>query len=198
MKNTVLSLLIITSLLFSSNSKAQLAGGIEGAITTSSVKITDIKNQFTEAVKGNGILGFEAGVFLRVSLGPIYVKPKLLLDYQSGTLNYTVNTEDQTVTFYAGKLLIPVLVGYKFLPVLALEAGPVFNYLIFSKKDFNGNNVDLEKSGLGYRIGLNAELSMLNIGISYQGIKNSGSATSSASYQTPDQLVLGIGIQFGK
>ena len=198
MKRLIRNLSFVLCILCYGSLKAQIAGGIEGAITTSSVKITDIKDQFTEAIKGNDILGFEAGIFLRAGLGPLYIKPKLLLDYQGGTLSYNMSEADQSVTFYAGKVLVPVLVGYKFLPALGLEAGPVFNYLLFSKKDFNGNHVDLEKSGIGYRIGLNAELSILNLTLSYQGIKNNGSVTSAATYQTPDQLILGIGIQFGK
>ena len=199
MKNIISGLFIVGLYLFNANSSnAQIAGGIEGAVTTSSVKITEIKNQFAESVKGNNVLGFEAGIFLRAGLGPFYIKPKLLLGYQGGTLSYQVDEGEQSVTFYAGKVLVPVLVGYKFLPVLGIEGGPVFNYLLFARKDFNGNEVDLEKSGIGYRVGLNAELGMLNITLSYQGIKNSGSVTSSASYETPDQIVLGLGIQFGK
>ena len=198
MKSFIRNLILITWSLTIYSMNAQVAGGIEGAITTSSVKITEIKNQFTDDVKGNNIMGFEAGMFLKAGFGPLYVKPKLLLDYQRGTLSYQENDAEQNVTFHAGKVLIPVLFGLKFLPVVSLEAGPVFNYLLFSTKDFNGNHVDLERGGMGYRIGLNAELSMLNITLSYQGIKNNGSVTSSASYQTPDQLILGLGIQFGK
>ncbi len=196
MKTIVRSLLLTICLLYCHTSKAQIAGGIEGAITTSSVKISEIKNQFTEVIKGDGIMGFEAGIFLRGSLGPLYIKPKLLLDYQKGTVTYVVNEAKENITFYAGKVLVPVLVGYKIFPVLGVEAGPVFNYLLFSKKDFNGNHVDLKKSGMGYRIGLNAELSIFNLTLSYQGIKNNGSYVSEASYETPDQIVIGLGIQF--
>ncbi len=196
MKTIIRSAVLSISLLYCQTLKAQLAGGIEGAITTSSVKISEIKNQFTQVVQGDGILGFEAGVFLKASLGPLYIKPKLLLDYQKGTLAYQVNESQENVTFYAGKVLVPVLVGYKVFPILGIEGGPVFNYLLFSKKDFNGNHVDLQKSGVGYRIGLNAELSILNLTLSYQGIKNKGSYLSEASYETPDQIVIGLGIQF--
>jgi hypothetical protein len=196
MKKITTISLILFSLLCSSAAKAQLKFGGEIAITTSSVKITDIKDEFTDAVKGNNIIGYEGGIFLRVSIGPLYVKPKLLLDYQSGTLFYTSHGVEQSVNFHGGKVLIPVLVGFKFLPVLSLEAGPVYNHFLFATKDFNGNHLDLEQGGLGYRIGLNAELGILNLTVSYQGIKNSGSATSAASYQSPDQLIFGLGIEF--
>src|SRR6185369_8305167 len=160
------------------------------------VKISEIDNKFTEVIKGSGITGFEAGLFLRQTLGPVYIKPKLLLDYQRGELQFIEGEAEHSVNFNAGKILIPVLVGFKFIPILSLEGGPVFNHILFVTKDFDGNHVDIKKDGIGYRIGLNAELSILNLTVSYQGIKNNGSITSSSSYQTPDQLVFGIGLGF--
>src|SRR5258708_36249717 len=115
--------IIIIFSLFTKNVKAQgLAGGLEGAVTTSSVRISDLDNRFTDVIKGKGIMGFEAGIFIRGNLlGPIYLKPKLLLDYQGGTLSYTVSDQTQNVSFHAGKILFPVLVGLKFLPPLSVE-----------------------------------------------------------------------------
>jgi len=191
-------LLIISACLVSSSVlKAQgLSGGVEGAFTTSSVKISEISHSFTDAINGNGIPGFEGGLFLNLDMGPFYLKPKLLLDYQSGPMRYSIDQVEHEVHFQAGKLLIPVLVGFRFLPVLGLEAGPVYNHILFVTDDFNGYQVDLKKDGIGYRIGLNARLSMLNLTVSYQGLKNNGSVTSASTYQTPNQLIFGIGLQF--
>src|SRR5437660_994596 len=116
MKKGIMLIVLMTSLFAGSSLKAQLlSAGVEGAVTTSSVRISDIKNEFTDAIKGTGILGFEAGFFARSGIGPVYIKPKLLLDYQGGTLQYNLNQEEQNVTFRAGKLLVPVLVGFKFI-----------------------------------------------------------------------------------
>lgn len=197
MKTLIRISVVLLFVTLARSTKGQVAGGIEAAVTTTSVKISDIDNEFTKVIKGNGIMGFEGGLFLRVGMGPLYLKPKLLLEYQSGTLFYTTNGSEQNVNFHAGKLVIPVLVGLKiFPPVLGLEAGPVYNNFLFATKDFNGNQIDLKKGGLGYRIGLNATLSILNLTVSYQGIKNSGSITSGASYENPDQLIFGVGIEF--
>jgi hypothetical protein len=190
--------LIIPIVLFASVVKVHgqsIAPGIEAAITTSKIRISDIQ-QIESEIKGNGILGFEAGVFLRGSIGPIYIKPKALLDYQGGSLQFNMNNEEQNVSFHIGRVLIPVLVGFKFLPVLGIEAGPVYNHILYATKDVNGNRLEMKKDGIGYRIGLNASLSKLNLTISYQGIKNSGSFASAASYQTPNQMVFGVGFEF--
>ena len=196
MKTSIRISIIALCLFFSSQRTTQASGGVEVAVTTSSIKITDIKNEFTSAVNGNGIFGYEAGIFLRFPIGPIYVKPKLLLDYQGGTLSYRANEVNQDVTFHAGKLLIPVLFGFNIFPAISIEGGPVFNYLIFETTDFNGNQIELTKGGLGYRIGANAKLGILNLTASYQGLKNSGSTSSTATFQTPDQFILGLGIEF--
>ena len=196
MKKSIRISLTMLVLFCALRSSAQVSGGIEAAVTTSSIKIADIKNDFTNAINGNSIFGYEAGVFLHASIGPLYVKPKLLLDYQQGTLSYIANETNQNVTFHAGKMVIPVLFGFNFFPSLSLEAGPVYNYLLFETKDFNGTQVDIAKSGLGYRIGACAQLGILGITASYQGLKNPGSSTSTASYSTPNQFILGLGLEF--
>jgi len=176
-----------------------ISKGIEVAITTSTVKIADIDNKLITAIKGDGIMGYEAGLFLKFSTPILYVKPKLLFHYEEGDLKYYIEgtTAEQSTKFSSGKVLVPVLIGFKIIPpVLNLEAGPVFNYVVFATKNFEGNKVDVSKAGIGYRVGLSADLSILNLAVSYQGVKNSGSSTSLASYQTPNTLVFGIGIKF--
>jgi hypothetical protein len=186
-------LLSLSSQLFAQG----LSKGIEAAVTTSTIKISDIDNNTLSSIKGDNIMGYEGGIFLKFSVAMLYVKPKFLFHYEEGKLNYTLNTIEQNVTFSAGKVLVPVMIGYKFLPpVLNLEAGPVFNYLVFATKNFEGNKVDIEKAGLGYRVGLSADFSILNVAISYQGVKNNGSSTDLATYQSPNALVFGVGIKF--
>jgi hypothetical protein len=180
-----------------SNAFAQsFSKGLEAAITTSTVKISDIKDQSISSIKGDAVTGYEGGLWLRLKLGPLYVKPKLLFHYEEGKLDYTVNAAALSTTLSAGKILVPVLFGFKIIPpVLSLEAGPVYNYVVFATKNFEGNKVDIEKNGFGYRIGLNAEFSILNLTVSYQGIKNN-SSSGLASYSTPNMIVFGVGIKF--
>jgi hypothetical protein len=172
-----------------------VAAGVEAAVTTSTVKISDIDGQTVSSIKGDGIMGYEGGFWLRLKLGPLYAKPKALFHYEQGDLDYTVNATKLSTTFSAGKILVPVLFGFKIIPpVLSLEAGPVYNYVVSATKNFEGHKVDVSKSGLGYRIGLNAEFSILNVTVSYQGVKNK-SSSSLAGYETPNTFVFGVGIK---
>ena len=198
MKQVTQLLLISLLVIYSTAVSAQgCSKGIEAAITTASVKITDIKDPVLSAMKGDGITGYEGGLFLKFSIAMLYVKPKVLFHYEEGAVNYTLNETEQSSTFSTGKILVPVLIGVKFLPpVLGIEAGPMFNYAVFTTKNFEGQKVDIAKSGIGYRIGLSADLSVLNLTVSYQGVKNNGSSTNIASYQSPDALVFGLGLKF--
>ncbi len=170
--------------------------GIEAAVTTSTIKIADIKDENISSLKGDAVMGYEGGLWFNIKMGPVYLKPKALLHYERGELAYTINETEKSTTFEAGKVLVPVLVGIKFIPpVLSIEGGPVFNYIVFATKDFEGNKVDIGKAGIGYRIGLNAEFSIVNLTVSYQGIKNNASS-GLASFNTPNTMVFGIGIKF--
>ena len=55
-------------MLISSKAIARFGFGVEAAMTTSSLKITILKDHFTDAVNGNSVKGFEAGIFLRAGL----------------------------------------------------------------------------------------------------------------------------------
>src|SRR5256885_3486695 len=85
-----LTSLALISLLFiySSSVSAQgISKGIEAAFTTSTVKITDIPTipgKAISAINGDGITGYEGGLFLKFSLAMLYVKPKLLFHYEQG------------------------------------------------------------------------------------------------------------------
>jgi hypothetical protein len=197
MKRTI-QLTLISVLLFSSASSfaQSLTKGIEAAITTSTVKISELEDKAVSAMEGDGIMGYEGGFWLRFKLAMLYIKPKVLFHYEEGKVDYTINYAAQSATFAAGKVLVPVLIGYKFIPVLGIEAGPVFNYVVFATKDFDGEKVDVQKSGIGYRIGLSAEIKILHLTLSYQGVKNNGSSTSIATYDSPNAFVFGVGLAF--
>jgi hypothetical protein len=199
MKPSAKLILVFLLFIYSAPGFAQsFSKGIEAAVTTSTVKISDIEDKAVSAMEGDGIMGYEAGMWLRFKLAMLYIKPKVLLHYEEGKLNYTINNSEQSTStiFSAGKILVPVLLGYKFIPVLGIEGGPVFNYVVFATKDFEGEKVDVQKSGIGYRIGLSAEIKILHLTVSYQGVKNNGSSTNIATYDSPNAFVFGVGLAF--
>ncbi len=174
--------------------------GISLGGSTTSLDITKIPgNTAISTINGSSISGFEAGFMGRLNLGPVFIKPMVLVSYQSGILNF-INTNGtvNTPNFDYGTVEIPILFGIRFLKVLRIEGGPVYNW-IYTSQYSSGTSVAVQPSGWGYRIGLNVEFSRINLGFAYQGINNTSSSGSSISnFSTPNELIFSLGINFGK
>ncbi len=173
----------------------QIGAGVTGEITTTSVKIKNIPNSFVSTVNGDKITGYAGGLYLKLKVGPVYAKPKFLISHQSGITDVVFMDEHNgQVTISVTRLEIPVLFGLKIIGPLSVEGGPVYNRLLSATKDYGGYNIELQKTGLGYRVGANLQFSIIGLNVAYQGIKNDGSGF--ASYETPNQLIFGASLGF--
>jgi len=65
-------------------------------VSITSIHISDFKTASTDIVEGKNILGVEAGLLGRINLGPVFVKPMLLVSYQDRAVDYRNN--DGTLT----------------------------------------------------------------------------------------------------
>lgn len=190
--------LLLFVLLIPKQQKAQSCTlGITAGASTASVSFSNIGNSFVNTVKGNNIMGFEGGLFERLNLGPFFIKPMELVSYQGGTATYynsdgSVNNEK----FDYGNIEIPLLFGLKILGPLRIEAGPVYNW-IYTTHFSEDNGIAVDRSGLGWRAGANVELGPINLGLAYQGLANSTSSGSAATYQSPNELIFDLAFCFG-
>lgn len=178
-----------------------LKAGITAGVSTGSVKISEIPESLGNVIKGDNILGINAGVFAKLTISSLYVNPQLLVNYRHGRLNvYQDEVSKQEENFTMEKLEIPVLFGLKIIGPLCIEAGPVYNYILNSTSDFGDKEVQLRKNGLGYRAGVNFDFGRINLYANYQGITNNKSASSDieSSYKSPYELIFGLGLEFGK
>lgn len=186
-------------LLLSKGGKAQttFTTGITAGASTASVKFSGIGNSFVNTIKGNNIMGFEGGLFERINLGPLFIKPMLLAGYQGGTATYTNNDGSvNTSKFNYGNIEVPVLLGLKILGPLRIEAGPVYNW-IYTANYNDDNSIKINPSGLGYRAGANVELGILNLGLAYQGITNRSDNSSTTTFSSPSELIFSLALCFG-
>ncbi len=176
-----------------------ITGGVEGEITITSVKISDINNSLVNAVNGKNIIGYEIGPYLRVGLGSLYIKPKFLGSFQSGIVQVVYpDQHSQDVTLSVAKIDVPVLLGIRIIGHLSVEGGPIYTRIISATNNFNGNNIDVTPGGLGYRIGANAQIGIIGFNVAYQGIKNNSSGSTLSSFETPDELIFGLSLSFGE
>jgi hypothetical protein len=198
---TLRKILPVVLLFFAVQANAQsFAGGIQAGLSTGSVKITGIPNSFVNTIKGNNVMGYEAGFFMKLGIGPFYAKPELLLNHRSGTvdLESETNTSTQSVDFKINRLEIPVMFGIELLGPLAIEAGPVYNKVLGVTESFNSENVSIKQSGVGYRIGALAELGRVGLGVHYQGLKINSSESSQSNFSLPSELIFSLALRLGK
>lgn len=164
--------------------------GIVVGVSTASVGFSGIGNSFVSTIKGNDITGIEGGLFERVNFGPFFIKPMLLVAYQSGMTTY-YNNEGSNIGSYKfdyGDIEVPLLLGLKIFGPLRVEAGPVFNW-VYNAQYYGNNYVSINPAGMGYRIGANAELGIINFGFAYQGLTYNSSDVYSATLKSPEELI---------
>src|ERR1051325_11246293 len=130
-RNLVIAAFLIFIALVSANAQS-LKGGIVLGVTSGDVKID---RSFTNVMSGKNIMGAEAGFFLKAKLGPVFVKPELLYEFRTGTVQtpsdqtYSFENPEQSVTFNMHNLEVPVLFGLHLLGPLYAEGGPMYNYV---------------------------------------------------------------------
>src|ERR1051326_3185874 len=127
-KNLLLATLLVFLALISARAQS-LKGGITLAVTSGDVKID---RSFHNVMSGKNIIGFEGGFFIKPKFGPFFVKPELLYEFRTGTvqtqMDQTNGFENPSVstTFTMHNLELPVLFGLHLLGPIYVEGGPMY------------------------------------------------------------------------
>lgn len=184
--------ILICCILGISPIQAQLSGGITAAASTGAVEMENMDQGFRDVVNGKNITGFEGGIFLKYKAGPVYIKPMAMYTYQSGTVTY--NGED--FSYKASKVGVPLMFGLHVIGPVALEAGPVYNYLVDVNRQYGEYNWQAGRNGLGYRAGLALNFGALSLNASYEGMTFMRSSNQ-IGYKEPYRLLFGAALSFG-
>lgn len=144
-----------------------------------------------EAIWGDPMrnLGYHLGVFGKVPLGPVYLRPEL---------NYTnLKSEINSVQLVTQRLDAPVLVGINVLGPLTVFAGPSFHYYLEDElRDF-----DFDQYNAGYQFGVGLNLGNLGLDLRYERVLN-GQRVDIDNVFTGEgdfrfqQLMLGLSLKF--
>lgn len=140
----------------------------------------------------SNVNGVEAGLFLSFGAKGWYVKPMALASFLKGSVNSSVDGEKAVESdFELSTLEVPLIFGIKLFPVLSVEGGPSWNYLINYTEFVNGVHIDLNRQSIGYRAGLRANFSRIGIFGHYGGIIEE---LGDADYQLsrPTRIVFGV------
>lgn len=149
--------------------------------------------------KGSGKSGYNFGIYGKLPLGPIYLRPELV--YTKTTSEYILNSV--AVDYKMAKLDLPVLVGIKLIGPLNVFAGPVFQYVL--DNDLKG--LEFSKIENDFTIGLNfgasLDLGRLGIDVRYergftQNEVQFAGAGPNLTYRLdarPEQIIFGLSYQ---
>lgn len=143
-------------------------------------------------------MGFEGGLYAKLKLGPLYVRPAALYDYRYGDVDYVdFNGNPHVNSFSMHKIQVPLTFGLKLIGPLGIEAAPVYNYILSVTDRYDEYDVALGKNGLGYRAGLIADFNTIFVNVSYQGVTYYNDQNNNARFKEPYKIVFGLGIRLG-
>lgn len=135
--------------------------------------IASVGNAATDIVEGSsGKIGYHAGLFYKIELAKIYVRPEIVYTQTSSTYDLNGTSTDFDVT----KIDVPVLVGINLFGPLHIFAGPALQYQV--ENDLEGFTInDAEKDfTVGLHAGLGMNLGRLGLDVRYErGFSNNES-----------------------
>ncbi|NVJ84856.1 MAG: PorT family protein [Algoriphagus sp.] len=143
--------------------------GIKAGLSSSKL---DFKS--TQFVPTDAQTGYHLGVFARVGGAGLYVQPELLFTQTSGQfeLNLQGNSGSEKYQADFNRIDLPVMVGFKFLKFLRVQAGPIASFNIDSNLENSVGtvmDVDFKQATFGYQAGLGFDIGNLYIDAKYEG-----------------------------
>jgi hypothetical protein len=163
--------------------------------------IGSIADAGQDIIQGSsGKVGFHVGVFGRLNLPIIYIRPELV--YTKTSSSYDL---DGTSSAYdISKLDLPVLVGIRIIGPLNIFAGPAFQYTLSNKLE--GINIEDVQNDftVGAQIGLGVNLGKIGLDVRYER----GFTTNEAAFigenitdisgvvdSRPEQIIFGLSLK---
>lgn len=191
----VLSIALLSTVFYMN---AQSGFGIKGGLSyNTNGELSEFVNETGTIIEneGKGKSGYNVGIFGKIGLGPIYLRPELV--YTKTTSEYILNSE--AVDYKIARLDMPVLVGLKLIGPLSIFAGPAFQYTL--ENDFNDIEYDRIDNDftVGFNFGAGLDLGRLGLDVRYERGFNENEATfienNTTSYRLdsrPEQIIFSL------
>ncbi|ERM80485.1 hypothetical protein P872_12375 [Rhodonellum psychrophilum GCM71 = DSM 17998] len=187
-KSTVL-LLLLSFFYFSANAQTGGGFGIKGGLNYNSngKYFKDAGAAFGDPLNN---LGYNLGIFGKVNLGPVFLRPEL--SYTQ--LNSEINNQKLTTQ----RLDAPLLVGINVLgPLFSVFAGPSLHYTIQDEL----RSFDYDAVNAGYQFGMGLNFGTVGLDLRYERELNNKeidvdrvfNGSGNFRYQ---QIILGLSLKF--
>ncbi|MDQ3395422.1 MAG: PorT family protein [Bacteroidota bacterium] len=176
---------------------AQLTIGPKIGLNSSKIILEDNTQGVSD---GNRKLGFHVGAFGRSELGILFVQPEILYTTSRGEINVDVFGINQIQEYKFNQIDVPVMIGFKFLPMLRVFGGPVATFLI-GADGTEGALKNYKNATLGYQLGIGIDFGNLILDLKYEdNFSKFGDAINIGAQryaidQRQNQILLGLGIR---
>ncbi len=125
---------------------------------------------------GEAAVGFHAGLFARFSVLGFYIQPEAMFTSSGGEIvidSDDVNANvDQIKSLRYNKIDVPVMLGFKIGPLLRLNAGPSFSFLLNSDVRDGNAQQEIEENysnaTVGFQAGIGVDISKINFDLRYE------------------------------
>ena len=142
-------------------------------------------------IKSNS--GWFAGVQGDLSWGNIGVRPEVIYSHNA----FNVDGVILNGKLKLDKIDVPVLLQYKLLGIVALQAGPTFCVMTNTKGTTEGMQWDIKRPTIGYAAGVEVEIWKIGISARYNGsFKRSEVLGYSTGTNRINTFQLGLGFYF--
>lgn len=184
--------ILLLAILVSGSIYAQLPSfGIKAGATTASLNTSD----FTANSDPENVLGYQAGVFMRLKSGKFYFQPEVVYNNRKSNFLDALNAQKR---FETGTLDIPVLVGVKLLDAkifnLRIFAGPEASLVLNEKELSDGYEVN--KTNWFMQAGAGVDVLFLTFDIRYEkGLNDFISDANSNNFKN-NVWVFSLGLKF--
>jgi len=208
--STLLALVLITGMIYA---QGPLSFGIKVGMNLASLPTTGSTNSLVSSITSKGMYGYQAGIFLRITIKKIIIQPELYFSLKGGDITYNlskpdsaslVNSITKKVRLY--NVDIPIMFGYNFIDNALFKfrvmAGPVASLNLDKTISINtaGVHDNLDKTDLNnlmwnLQAGLGIDVWKLTLDVRYEyGLnalnKGTTEKTKSNSY------MVSVGLKF--
>ena len=166
--------LLVFALIVAIGANAQFDLGIRGGLSSSQVKIEESANGLRIST-GDNTFGYHLGAYSQITIKDKFViMPEVLFTSTGGTLDLSDGADFKEIWELSyNRMDIPVTVGWKFLKILRVNAGPYVSFLLDADASFRGNNLDVKPNYQdvlwGYQAGLGLDIWKFDVDLKYEG-----------------------------
>lgn len=189
-KITVLTLFALLGVFTNTFAQKGFQLGIKGGVTFNQV-YTDagsLGKNISESYDTK--TGYVVGIWTRFG-DRVYLQPELLLAQKGGTIDIQ---NVGKVKFSYSNLDLPVLVGFRFLKIFRVNAGPVATFKISEDqklkdalKDLTSNDNAIKNASFGYQLGVGVKILGINLDLRKVGSLSEISTLNMSNNQFKDK-----------